>query len=59
MAAAIVVYHLRRNAGDLMLSVGHYHSHTPGLRDAYQSKVVASAWKLYGRSTQGTVGRPP
>jgi Transglycosylase SLT domain len=47
-AAAIMRAYLNEAHGDLMLAVGYYHSHTPALNLQYQSKVLASAARLFG-----------
>ncbi len=48
-AAAIMHYYLTESHGNLMVAIGYYHSHTPGLGAAYQDKVVAAAGSLFGR----------
>jgi hypothetical protein len=47
-AGAIMRAYLNETAGDLMLAVGYYHSHTPALNQEYQAKVLASAYRLFG-----------
>src|SRR5580692_5795362 len=47
-AGAIMRTYLHETAGDLMLAVGYYHSHTPTLNQDYQAKVLASAYRLFG-----------
>lgn len=51
-AAAILRAYLNEARGDLMLAVGYYHSHTPALNLEYQSKVLASAARLFGTGTR-------
>jgi Transglycosylase SLT domain len=48
-AGAIMRTYLNEAQGDLMLAVGYYHSHTPALNLDYQSKVLASAYRLFAR----------
>jgi hypothetical protein len=47
-AAAILRVYLREAQGNLLIAVGLYHSHAPGLRDAYLSQVLRSARTLFG-----------
>ena len=47
-AAAILRVYLSEAHGNLMVAIGHYHSHTPGLASAYQIKVLAVAGTLFG-----------
>jgi hypothetical protein len=47
-AGAIMRYYLNEAHGDLMLAIGYYHSHTPALNVAYQDRVLASAYRLFG-----------
>lgn len=47
-AAAILHTYLVETRGDLMLAIGHYHSHTPLLNQRYQMKVVTAATRLFG-----------
>ena len=49
-AGAIMRTYLNEAQGDLMLAIGYYHSHTPALNLDYQSKVLASAYRLFARS---------
>jgi hypothetical protein len=49
-AGAIMRVFLNEAAGDLMLAIGYYHSHTPTLNLSYQAKVLASAFHLFGTS---------
>ena len=52
-AAAILHTYLVETRGDLMLAIGHYHSHTPLLNQRYQVKVVEAATRLFaGRPSQ-------
>ena len=53
-AGAIMRTYLNEARGDLMLAVGYYHSHTPALNMAYQSKVLGSAYQLFGRGNRTT-----
>ena len=46
-AAAILRLYLTEAHGNLMVAIGHYHSHTPGLASAYQTKVLAAAGTLF------------
>ena len=46
-AGAIMRTYLNEAQGDLMLAIGYYHSHTPALNLDYQSKVLASAYRLF------------
>jgi hypothetical protein len=48
-AGAIMRTYLDEAQGDLMLAIGYYHSHTPSLNLEYQSKVLASAYRLFAR----------
>ena len=47
-AGLIMRSYLDEAHGDLMLAVGYYHSHTVTLNLDYQSKVLASAYRLFG-----------
>ena len=47
-AAAILRVYLNEAHGNLMVAIGYYHSHTPGLASAYQTKVLAAAGTLFG-----------
>jgi hypothetical protein len=47
-AGAIMRYYLNEAHGDLMLAIGYYHSHTPAFNVAYQDRVLASAYRLFG-----------
>jgi len=49
-AGAIMRYYLNEAQGNLMLAIGYYHSHTPGINVEYQNKVLASAYRLFGGS---------
>ncbi len=48
-AGAIMRTYLDEAHGDLMRAVGFYHSHTPGLGEAYQVRVRAAATRLFVR----------
>lgn len=48
-AAAIMRTYLNEAGGDLMRAVAYYHSHTPGLGDAYLALVMRSATELFVR----------
>jgi hypothetical protein len=43
VAGAILRIYLREAGDDLPTAVGFYHSHTPGLREAYALRVLAAA----------------
>lgn len=47
-AGLIMRTYLDETQGDLMLAIGHYHSHTPLLNQGYQEKVRRSAAALFG-----------
>jgi hypothetical protein len=53
-AGAIMRTYLNEAGGNLMLAIGYYHSHTPALNLAYQSKVLGSAYRLFGTSSGAT-----
>jgi hypothetical protein len=46
-SAAIMRVYLSEAHGNLMVAIGHYHSHTPALSAAYQEKVLAAAGALF------------
>jgi hypothetical protein len=46
-AAAITRAYLNESHGNLMVAIGHYHSHTPALSAAYQQKVMNAAARLF------------
>ena len=46
-SAAIMRVYLTETHGNLMVAIGHYHSHTPALSAAYQEKVVTAAGSLF------------
>ena len=46
-SAAIMRVYLAEAGGNLMVAIGHYHSHTPALSEAYQEKVLAAAVTLF------------
>ena len=48
-AGAILRTYLSATGGNLMLAIGDYHSHTPGLNQAYQLQVMGAASLLFGR----------
>jgi hypothetical protein len=48
-AAAIMRLYLQEAHGNLMLAIGHYHSHTPTLSRDYQDRVLSAARALYQR----------
>ena len=56
-AGAIMRTYLNEARGDLMRAVGYYHSHTPALNSEYQTKVLSSAYLLFGKG-HGTTERP-
>lgn len=45
-AGAILRGHMNATNGDLMRSIGNYHSRTPGLHAAYRQRVLAAARRL-------------
>ena len=47
-AGLILRTYLDETGGELMRAIGDYHSHTPPLNQAYQSKVMQSAAALFG-----------
>jgi hypothetical protein len=47
-AALILRVYLRETNGALLPAIGDYHSHTPPLNQAYQSKAEAVARTLFG-----------
>ena len=47
-AAAIMRVYLTEARGNLMTAIGHYHSHTPALSQAYQERVLDAARGLFG-----------
>jgi len=51
-AAAIMRVYLNETQGDLLRAVGYYHSHTPGLAELYQAKVLEAATRLFVRPSQ-------
>jgi hypothetical protein len=46
-AAAIMRVYLTEAHGNLMIAIGHYHSHTPALSASYQQKVLDAAQTLF------------
>ncbi len=52
-AAAIMRVYLDEAHGNLMIAIGHYHSHTPELSDAYQQKVLDAAAALFNSKRPG------
>ena len=48
-SGAILRTYLNEAAGDLMLAVGYYHSHTPTRRQAYLERVMERATTMFGR----------
>jgi len=46
-AGAILRTYMEEERGDLMRAIGDYHSHTPARNQAYQAKVLASAFRLF------------
>lgn len=46
-AAAILRMYLNETRGDLMRAIGNYHSHTPALNAAYQTRVLTAAARLF------------
>jgi hypothetical protein len=46
-AGLILRFYLTETKGDLLRAVGDYHSHTPALNQAYQSRVVHSATLMF------------
>jgi hypothetical protein len=49
-AAAIMRLNMDEAHNNLMRAVGFYHSHTPGLSQVYQQKVLTAAIKMFTRS---------
>ena len=49
-AAAIMRLYLTEARGNLLVAIGHYHSHTPALSFDYQRKVLAAAGTLFVRN---------
>ncbi|HVY15568.1 MAG TPA: lytic transglycosylase domain-containing protein [Rhodopila sp.] len=47
-AAAIMRVYLQEAHGNLMVAIGHYHSHTPTLSRDYQERVLSAAEALFG-----------
>lgn len=41
VAGAILRIYLNEAHGDVVTAIGYYHSHTPGLREAYAMRVLA------------------
>ena len=56
-AGAILRTYLDEERGDLMRAVGDYHSHTPARNQAYQAKVLASAFKLFPPQARRETGK--
>jgi hypothetical protein len=52
-AGLIMRVYLNETHGDLMRAVGDYHSHTPGLNEDYQARVLAAAQRLFNRANAG------
>ncbi|HET6307846.1 MAG TPA: lytic transglycosylase domain-containing protein [Rhodopila sp.] len=46
-AAAILRLYMNESHNNLMVAIGHYHSHTPALSSVYQRKVLMSAFALF------------
>jgi hypothetical protein len=46
-AGFIMRIYLDETSGNLMRAIGNYHSHTPALNQAYQTKVMQSARRLF------------
>jgi hypothetical protein len=46
-AGMIMRFYLDETHGDLLRAVGDYHSHTPGLNESYQARVLAAARRLF------------
>jgi hypothetical protein len=46
-AAAILRVYLSEARGNLMIAIGHYHSHSPAFSATYQQKVVDAAGMLF------------
>ncbi len=58
-AAAVMRVYLTEAHGNVMVAIGHYHSHTPDLSAAYESKVLDAAASLFGRHAgPSSHGRP-
>ena len=56
-AAAIMRVYLNEAGGNLLIAIGHYHSHTPSLSFAYQQKVLSAAVTLF-RSSRTRAAAP-
>lgn len=48
-AGLIMRTYLDEAGGDLLRGVGYYHSHTPALHEAYKTKVLRSATRLFAK----------
>jgi|SRR5579862_1511374 len=48
VAGAVLRFYLRETHGDLLAAIGDYHSHTPIRHQAYQTRVLAAALKMFG-----------
>jgi hypothetical protein len=46
-SAVIMRVYLNEANGNLMVAIGHYHSHTPALSMEYQEKVLGAAGALF------------
>jgi len=59
--AAILGTYLLESRGNLMVAIGHYHSHTAPLSSDYAAKVVDAASKLFvaGRPVMPQTARQP
>jgi soluble lytic murein transglycosylase-like protein len=51
-AGAILRVELDAADGNLLLAIGHYHSHTPALADAYRARVINAATVLFQRGAK-------
>jgi hypothetical protein len=49
-SGAIMRVYMTQAHGNLMLAIGYYHSHTPGLRAPYEEQVVTAASRLFRRN---------
>lgn len=48
VAGVLLRLYLREAHGDLVAAVGYYHSHTPARHEAYLTKVVDAALRMFG-----------
>jgi len=58
-SAAIMRVYLNETRGNLMVAIGHYHSHTPALSSAYQQKVLSAAGTLFAGNRKAVPASQP